>query len=287
LRAEVEKLETDLRNGVPLNQALASRKLPEFYVQTLQVGVAGNDLPGVLTLLADYYQRVDATWTRLKGLMVYPLLVLIAAFVLSCFLTFACLQILGSGFPEAMGFNMPPTVLLNLWAPPVLIGLLLTLALLFALVPSWHRRLRWRVPAFREAKLAQVASAMALMLKSGGNLNDSLGLVRQMEHDTIASAELSQWQARLANGRGQFDELAEPGRAFPPLFLWMIANAGEDLAGGFRRASEIYSARASQNTEMFLYAALPISVLGLGFMIICQIFPLIHGFTSMLNAIGS
>lgn len=287
LRTEIELLETDLRNGVPLQQALAARKLPEFYVQTLQVGVAGNDLPGVLVLLADYYQRVDATWTRLKGLLVYPLIVLIAAFVLSCFLSFACLSVLHSGFSQEMGFTMPPMVLLNLWIPPVLIGLLLGLALLFAVVPSLHRWLRWRLPAFKEAKLAQVASAMALMLKSGSNLNDALGLVRQMEHGTIASKELAQWQTQLASGRWQFAEMAEPGPAFPPLFLWMVGNAGEDLAAGFRRAAEIYSTRASQHTEMFLYAALPIAVLALGVMIIGQITPLVHGFVSMMNAIGS
>lgn len=287
LRNEVEKLETDLRNGVPLQQAVAARKLPEFYVQMMKVGVAGNNLPGVLLLLADYYQRVDATWTRLKGLMVYPLIVLMAAFVLSCFLSFACLQIIGSGFTEAMDFRLPRLVMLNLWAPPVLIGLLLSLALIFALVPGLHRWFRWRVPAFREAKLAQVASAMALMLKSGGNLNDALGLVRQMEHGTIASTELAQWQTRLASGRGQFAELAEPGPAFPPLFLWMIANAGEDLAAGFHRAADIYNTRANQHTEVFLYAALPVSVLALGLMICFQVMPLVHGFVSMLNGIGS
>lgn len=286
-REEVQKLESDLRNGVPLNDAIAARKLPDFYVQMVRVGVAGNDLPGVLTLLADYYQRVDATWTRLKGLMVYPLLVLCGAFFLSCFLTYACLQIIGSGFANEMGFRLPPTIMVNLWAPPIFIGLLLALALLIAMVPSLHRWFRWRVPAFREAKLAQVASAMALMLKSGGNLNDALGVVRQMERGTIASAELADWQRRLANGRGQFAEMAEPGRAFPPMFLWLIENAGEDLAGGFRRTAELYSARANQRTDMFLYAALPVSVLALGSMICLQIVPLVRGFTQLLNGIGS
>jgi hypothetical protein len=44
-----------------------------------------NDLPGVLTLLADRYQRRHSLVTRLKGLMVYPMIVLCSAFLLSCF----------------------------------------------------------------------------------------------------------------------------------------------------------------------------------------------------------
>ena len=287
LRTELEKLEADLKNGVPLKEALAARKLPEFYVQMVQVGLQSNDLPGVLLMLADYYQRVDSIWTRLKGLMVYPLMVLGAAFILSCFLTFASTKIIGSNFFEIMGISVPPAYLVNLWAPPILIGLLLTVALLFLLVPALQRNLRWRVPAFREAKLAQVASAMGMMLKTGGNLGDALGLIQQMEKGTIASGELARWQGELAQGRGQFSEMALPGRAFPPLFLWLVSNAGEDLAAGFCRAAEIYHARAIQRTEMFLYAALPISILALGVMICCQIFPLMGSFTMMLNSLGS
>ncbi len=72
LRDELEKLRTDLANGVPIKQALASRKLPPFYVQMIQVGVKSNNLPGVLTLVADYYQRANLIGMRLKGLMIYP-----------------------------------------------------------------------------------------------------------------------------------------------------------------------------------------------------------------------
>src|SRR5216110_2288020 len=64
LRDELSALETDLSRGTPLREALAARKLPPFYTAMLQIGATSNDLPGVLTLLADYYQRAHLTWTR-------------------------------------------------------------------------------------------------------------------------------------------------------------------------------------------------------------------------------
>ena len=88
-------------------------------------------------------------------------------------------------------------------------------------------------------------------------------------------------------GRGKFSEMAVSGSAFPPLFLWLVGNAGEDLAGGFQRAADIYSARAVYRTDMFLAAALPSAILTLGAMIACQIFPVIKTFTGILNDIGS
>src|SRR4051812_38455115 len=71
LRTELMLLETDLAKGIPIDEALQKRKLPAFYVQMIKVGVASNNLPAVLNLLADYYQRVNNVWIRLKGLMVY------------------------------------------------------------------------------------------------------------------------------------------------------------------------------------------------------------------------
>src|SRR5438552_2357196 len=86
LRDELLKLQNDLAAGTPLEKALAARSLPEFYKRMVQVGVRSNDLPATLTMLADYYQRGNAIWTRLKGLMVYPLIVLVAGLCLSLLL---------------------------------------------------------------------------------------------------------------------------------------------------------------------------------------------------------
>ncbi len=151
----------------------------------VRVGVQANDLPGILLLLADYYRNLDSVWIRLRGLMVYS----------------------GSGAGRRFGFVLPvriflPAVkprhrlgkfllryawnrcpamglMLGVWVPPLFIGILLVVTLLALLkfprpTDIWPRRL----PAFKEAKLAQFASAMQLMLKSGGNLNDALALRR-------------------------------------------------------------------------------------------------------------
>src|ERR1019366_223723 len=47
------------------------------------LGARSNDLPGVLPLLADHYRRTNALWTRLTGLMVYPLIVILVSLALT------------------------------------------------------------------------------------------------------------------------------------------------------------------------------------------------------------
>ncbi len=280
LRAEIQALEADLAKGTPLKEALAARKLPDFYVRMVQVGAAGNDLPGMLTLLADHYQQTNLAWTKLKGLMVYPVIVLTAGFVLSAFLSLVFLKILNESFPV-----VGPAFQLCFWIPPALFGLVLLVLLLTLTLPALRSRLRWRLPAFKETSLAQVSGALSLIMKSGGNLGDALHLARTMEGNSQASRELAQWQKRLAEGHGKFPELARPGPAFPPLFIWLVSNSGEDMAAGLKRASEIYGARAARKIETLLYTALPLAILLLGSMILSQTAVMTSMLARFLNSI--
>jgi type IV pilus assembly protein PilC len=255
----------------------------------LAVGAQSNDLPGVLTMLADHYQKRHVVATRLKGLMVYPAIVLFGAFLLSCFL---CILLHGLIFGALAPGNYlveqmnMPSIVLTLWAPPILLGLVVLVFGVALASAKVRRELRWRLPAFKEASLAQIASALALMLKSGVPLDNAVGLVEDLERGTPAEADLIQWRHRLASGKGKISAMMEGGRIFPPLFIWTVSQAGEDLATGFQRAAETYQARASYRTELLLYSALPCSVLALGLTIVLQIQPVLSVFGAFMNAIS-
>lgn len=289
LRTELELLQADLAKGTPLREAVRARQLPELYQQMLEIGAQSNDLPGVLTLLADHYQRRYVVWTRLKGLMVYPLIVLTCAFLLSCFLCFTF-----NGLIRSMVGNhgndwvmLPTSVWVGVWAPPVFLGLVVIAAFLAVTSTAARRALRWRVPAFKEASLGQVASAMALMLKSGVTLDKALALMVTMERGTPAAAELEGWRKKMAGGQGKFGEMATGGRYFPPLFVWLVSQSGENISAGFERAADTYNARANYHGDVLLYSALPCSILALGIVIILQLQPTISALGSFMNALGN
>jgi type II secretory pathway component PulF len=290
LRSELEKLEGDLAKGRPLREAVRERQLPELYRQMLEVGAQSNDLPGILTMLADHYQRRHVVAARLKGLMAYPAIVLVGAFLLSCFLSFILSKFIGS--VEPMPFNswqpdLTRRAFIGLWVSPVLLGCTALVLGVALATPRVRRVLRWRLPAFKEASLAQIASALALMLKSGVPLDNALALVQQLEKDTPAEAELARWRQRLAAGQGKISEMAAEGKVFPPLFAWTVSQAGEDVAAGFQRAAQTYQSRASYRTEVLLYSALPCSVLALGLLIVGQIQPVLAVFIAFMNALGN
>lgn len=288
-RKELEFLETDLSTGVPLTEAISKRQFPEFYRHMIQLGVRSNDLPSVLILVADYYQRASFLWTRLRGLMVYPLIVLLGSLGLSVFLAFFLRSLtLGDLFGAADANTPQISRMLTpvmVWAPLIFLSLATAIVLGFILVPAWRRSMRWRLPGFKEAGLAQLASTIALMLRNGTDLAGALSLARCMEDRTPAGAELALWREKLAQGQAGLRPMAESHALFPPLFFWLIQSAGEDLAAGFERAADIYHARAAHQIEMLLYAALPVSVLFLGAMIVTQAYPVVRSFFEVGNLI--
>ncbi|MHB8523170.1 MAG: type II secretion system F family protein [Limisphaerales bacterium] len=300
LRSQLEQLEADLAKGTPLASALAARQLPDLYKRLLAVGARSNDLPGVLNLLADYYQRQHNLWTRLKGLMVYPAIVLFAAFFVSLVFYFVWTRVLetswvdfiagtfeGAALPAMTQAAMP--LLANLWVFPTFFGSLFVLAVVFGCLPELRRAVRWRLPAFREASLANTASMIWLLLKGGIPLPETIGLVEHIESDGKARREIATWARNLSAGAARFSQVAAGGKVFPPLFVWLVSSAGEDLAAGFQHAAEIYQARAEHRSEILLYAALPLMVLALGVMILMQGWLMLSGllvFIQLLDSVG-
>jgi len=80
----------------------------------------------------------------------------------------------------------------------------------------------------------------------------------------------------------KFSEVAAANRMIPPLFVWVVASAGEDLTAGFNRAAEIYHSRAVYRTEVALFSVLPMASLFLGAIVISQAFLVVSMFLPLI-----
>ncbi|HWQ92858.1 MAG TPA: type II secretion system F family protein [Clostridia bacterium] len=284
LRSELQGLEADLARGIPLAEALSHRQLPEFYSRMLAAGAAANDLPGMLTLLADHYHRTHALWIRLKGLMTYPLIVLVVSLALTVLLSLLFRKFVIDSLPLMP--HGPNFVLAGMWLSPVLLALATALITAALLVPGLRSTLRWRLPAFREASLAQLASALALMLRQGCPLPDALALAESIESRSPAAKALRRWRTLLVSGQGKLADWQDPVGTLPPLFTWLVKSSFEDPAAGFQKAAHLYQGRALYRTELLLYGALPVSVLLLGQVVFWQIAPVLQVMVRHMQMLG-
>ena len=141
LRDEIELLEKELAQGIHLEEALTHRRLPDLYKIMLSTGARSGDLPGVLTMAADHYSQTHANWMRLKGLMVYPGLVLFTALVVALLLgiIYSSLFTGSAETFQAFGSRLNlPLMLAGVWLP---IGII-AIAFILYLVTISNRSLR-------------------------------------------------------------------------------------------------------------------------------------------------
>ncbi|MGA1238658.1 MAG: type II secretion system F family protein [Limisphaerales bacterium] len=294
MKVELEALREDLVRGEPVVEAVRRRRLPELYRNLVEVGVRGGDLPGMLTLLADYYQRGHVLWLRLKGLMVYPVLVLAGCALVAGFIAWI-FGVIGSGsrnpLEELLGGGVRMATIrgdiLRLWAPAFGFGLMAAAVVVVLLVPRMRSWLRWRAPGFKEGALANLAMAFYLLLSRGCSLRDAVALVGRLEGGSPAGRELEEWARKIEGGEGKPLQFASEGRVLPPLFRWVICQGGQDLAAGFKRAADLYHARAVYRSDMLLNLALPLSVMVLGLLMLAQFYPLMRLLAVQLDMLGS
>lgn len=287
LRNELEALQNDLAAGAPLSEAIARRQLPELYVRLAQAGASGGDLPGVLTMVADYYNRLAGIMTRLKGLMVYPLIVLAASLGVSLLIAFILRNLIAELFSDVdlawLGIKLKGIP--GIWFPTAIFSALLIAWFLVAFTPKLRHWARWSLPGFREASIAQFSAAAALLLRSGASLQSSLGLLKKTEERSPAGREISRWMDLHSQGQSKWTSFTADSKVFPPLFIWLVAQGGEDLAQGFQRASDIYQARSVHKIDLLLYAALPMSIMLLAGIIIGQIYPVVMAIRNVLDVL--
>lgn len=286
LKSELEALESDLSKGTPLKDALKTRKLPELYINLLQVGVASNRLPDVLTMIADYYEKEDATWTRLKGLMVYPMIVLIFAVIVTFSLNIIVIEIKKTFLVEMLSGATMPAEHSN-WIGFSFITMACLCVAAVNCVPNLRNQLNWLISPFKEASLSRLASSFSILLNTGVNFKDAVTLMLDLEKKSPIHKDLTLWASRLSQGHSSFVEIANPPNKVPSMFIWVVSSSGENLARGFTSASVIYQNRANYRLEVLLYCALPFAVLMLGIVILTTLFPALTTVIKMIKMTSS
>ncbi|HEY1169919.1 MAG TPA: type II secretion system F family protein [Verrucomicrobiae bacterium] len=291
-RESLLALERDLASGTPLAEAVKKQKLPELYGRILTAGAASGDLPKILILFADFCGQRHSLSRQLRGIMVYPLIVLTVSLAVSIVMTVIG-HMIGSGSQSIFGefYYIRPSSLagvmgLLLWFTPFIIALVWLGLALLTFVPMVRRKWQWSIPGMRETCLAQIASMVQIQLRSGMTLPAALQTVEALEDGSPVAAELAAWREHLSTGGGTIPEESLKNKSIPPLFRWMVRQCGEDAAEGFEQAAKFYAERSATQREMLLFAALPVSVLILGTVIAGQMLPVLTYVTHALGMLG-
>ena len=294
LKAQLNQLGSRLEKGQLVDKAVVDLDLPETYKRLLALGQASQSMPKVLICVADYYERIGTLATRLRGLAVYPMLILICGIIVSGLMAYLSVvlkndlvsitQTAEGDTGRAPWFSIYGSVWFSVFPMCVfLVGLCVYSFILRS--QKMRKYLSWKIPMLRDAALAQYASLTEVLLSSGAPLPEVMKMVSKLENGSEMEADLKKIEQRLSEGQASYEAASRGCKAIPGFFNWIVSQGGEDVATGFSHARSIYSGRAENKIQAFLHCFLPINILLIGILLLGFCLPHLAILTDLLRMV--
>ena len=294
LKAQLNQLGSRLEKGQLVDKAVVDLDLPETYKRLLALGQASQSMPKVLICVADYYERIVTLATRLRGLAVYPMLILICGIIVSGLMAYLSVvlknDLVSITLPEetrggsTQWFSIYGSVWFSVF-PMFVFAAGLGVYSFILRSQKMRKYFSWKIPMLRDAALAQYASLTEVLLSSGAPLPEVMKMVSKLENGSEMEADLKKIEQRLSEGQASYEAASRGCKTFPGYFNWIVSQGGEDVATGFSHARSIYSGRAENKIQAFLHCFLPINILLIGILLLGFCLPHLAILTDLLNMI--
>ena len=293
LKDQLAQLGSRLEKGQSVEQAVEGLDLPDTYKRLLALGQESQSMPKVLSCVADYYERIGTLVTRLRGLAIYPMLILVCGLLVAGLMAFLISMLkkdVAILTEEHGGQSMLSEFFVSSWSSIFPMGVFAVGLLFYAIVlrsQKMRRYFSWKIPMLRDAALAQYAGLAEALLTSGARLPEVIGMVRKLESGSAMETDLAQIEQNLAEGHAGYDSASRGCRTIPDFFNWIVAQSGEDITAGFGHARTIYTSRAESKMQAFLYCFLPVNILLVGLLLLVFFIPQFTVATDLLQMIES
>lgn len=301
LQLSLERVRSEVKQGVALNRALAAEKqFPELAVSMVAVGETSGNLDQIMEQLADHFDEASRISQQIRTAMVYPVLMgVIGSAVLFFLLTFVLpnvtrmLESLDKALPLPTRILLGGSGLLADWWWLLLTLLVVAGIVLHRYLATTTGRLKkdtllLRLPIagnlYRSIATARFARTLGVLLQSGVALPQALEIASGLLENRQMQGAVDAATRAVREGSDLADPLADSG-LFPPLLTRLIA-AGEKsgqlekmllrAATTCEQQSEMAIARLLALLEPLMIIAMGLTV---GFIVLAILLPIFDATT--------
>ncbi|WP_066685132.1 type II secretion system F family protein [Christensenella intestinihominis] len=279
----------------------ASGKFPHYMVQMVEIGEASGRLEQVLSSLSAYYERQEALARSIKSSVTYPLIMIVMMVAVILVIVTQVLPVFQEVF-RGLGSEMSGFVqgllqfgnAVSRYAAVIIIVIAaLAAALLFLRASKRGRAFLSSVRArmFKKTSAAvasgRFASAMAMMLGSGMDVDEALAMTGELTGDERTRGKIALMKQKMEAGMGFADAVREAGM-FSGLYGKMISVGFKTgtLDSVMDRIADRYEEEASRRMNAVVSALEPtlVAVLSVivGLILLAVMLPL----AGVMSAIG-
>ncbi len=237
----------EIEGGSTLSEAMSKspKVFSRLYVNMIKAGEAGGALETILQRLADFLERAESLKRKVKGALIYPVIVVLVAIGILSFIMIFIVPTFEEMFDE-FGLSLPaPTVLLiamsgylkNYWF--LLIALPVVLMIIVKLMRKFrHGRMGFdmfvlRIPIFgsliEKNTMARTTRTLGTLVSSGVPILEAINITRE----TAGNAMFERMFTRVNDSIREGEIISKPLKEYSVLGFHPMAMVFWALFGAF------------------------------------------------------
>ena len=299
----------NIASGGTFSEALTAypKIFDNLYVNMVKAGEAGGVLEVVLGRLAEFAEKAEKIKNKVKGAMIYPIVVLVAAIGITGFLLVAVIPKFKQVFNDMLGGQALPAITEFVMAASdwvqnnglVILAIVVALVVIKKVIGRTEKgayffdALSLKMPVtgtlVQRTAVSRVTRTLGTLLSSGVPILQSLVIVRDTTGNRVVSAALQNVHDAVKEGEGMTAPLAACS-VFPPMVVSMV-EVGEEtgaLADMLTRIANTYDDEVDNAVAGMTVAIEPALIIVLavvvGTIVIAMFMPMIKIISSVTGA---
>lgn len=287
LKKALKRVLKEILAGRSLSQSLRfyPNIFDDFFCNIVEMGERTGRLDENLKFLAVKIGQENELRSRIRGAMVYPLILLFVAIIIVSIVIFFLLPRISPLF-QLIGIKLPlPTKILisilpltkKYW-PWILVSAFLIFALIkvlrsFKLTRFYLDRISLSLPLLgnflKNINLAQFARSFHTLLKSGLSIRESLELCRQILQNQAYKENLDYLISEVEKGEKIGQALKKFPKNFPLIFSQMVLTGERtgNLDEALSYLAQFYEEKVSSDSKRFSAIVEPVLIIFVGLLV--------------------
>lgn len=288
---------SDIESGIAIADAMKKhpKAFSELYVSMIRAGETGGVLDAILERLSAYLEAVEELKGKVKGAMVYPIVISLVAGGVTMFLLVAVIPTFKNVFASfGAGLPAPTQALLAVsdFLRTQILWILLTPVAAFIGIGRWYKTLRGqtfidgnliKLPVLgdmlKKVAVAKFTRTLGTLIKSGVPILQAMDTVAKTAGNKVVENAIMKARESIREGEKIADPLKVSG-IFPPMVIQMIS-VGEEtgsLETMLTKIADFYDQEVDTAVKAMtsLIEPLIICVMGVvvGAIVICMFLPI-------------
>jgi type IV pilus assembly protein PilC len=302
----INEISSDIRHGTTLHDSLAKYEkiFPRLTIAMVRAGEEGGDLASSLVVASEQMEHASDLKKKIRGAMIYPMIILIAIFVIGILMMLYVVPTLSATF-ASLGSALPlPTQIVldfsNFLVNYTLIALGGGLAVIVGTVSFLKTKQGRRFSDFallhfpiinemvREVNAARTSRTLASLLNSGVNILPALDIAEDVVQNSYFKEVIGEAKKSVGAGDPLSKTFTRREDLYPP-FVGEMMSVGEETGKTgemLQRLATYYENEVDRKTKDMSTIIEPILMLLIGGMVgffaVSMIMP-IYGISSHIN----